>query len=131
MTRPKAMMNFFGLPWAVEALDDLMAGRIDFYFVPIPPALPLACAGQGGAARGEHDHAMAAVTRPADARGSGLSYFHVSHLVWAIGPGEYAAQNRRQAERGNWQRPRPPGDTIQSSGRRWIRSNTGNSSPTT
>jgi tripartite-type tricarboxylate transporter receptor subunit TctC len=25
----------------IEALDDLMAGRVDFYFVPIPPAQPL------------------------------------------------------------------------------------------
>ena len=28
-------------PGPVEALTDLMAGRVDFYFVPIPPALPL------------------------------------------------------------------------------------------
>jgi tripartite-type tricarboxylate transporter receptor subunit TctC len=30
----------------VEALNDLAAGRIDFYFVPIPPALPLAAQGK-------------------------------------------------------------------------------------
>ncbi len=30
----------------VEALNDLTAGRTDFYFVPIPPALPLAAQGK-------------------------------------------------------------------------------------
>jgi tripartite-type tricarboxylate transporter receptor subunit TctC len=33
-------------PGPVEALDDLMAGRIDFYFVPITPTLPLAAQGK-------------------------------------------------------------------------------------
>jgi len=31
---------------SVEALNDLMAGRVDFYFVPIPPTLPLAAQGK-------------------------------------------------------------------------------------
>jgi len=30
----------------VEALNDLTAGRVDFYFVPIPPTLPLAAQGK-------------------------------------------------------------------------------------
>ncbi len=33
-------------PEPVEALDDLTAGRVDFYFVPIPPALSLAVQGK-------------------------------------------------------------------------------------
>ena len=33
-------------PGPFEALNDLMAGRIDFYFVPITPALPLAAQGK-------------------------------------------------------------------------------------
>ena len=43
-----AELNVQHIPYRgpVEALDDLMAGRIDFYFVPIPPALPLAAQGK-------------------------------------------------------------------------------------
>jgi tripartite-type tricarboxylate transporter receptor subunit TctC len=33
-------------PGPVEALNDLAAGRVDFYFVPITPALPLAAQGK-------------------------------------------------------------------------------------
>jgi tripartite-type tricarboxylate transporter receptor subunit TctC len=33
-------------PGSNEALNDLMAGRVDFYFVPITPALPLAAQGK-------------------------------------------------------------------------------------
>jgi tripartite-type tricarboxylate transporter receptor subunit TctC len=56
---------------------------------------------QGSAARGEHDRALAATTRPADARGNGLFHFDISDLVRALGSSEYAARRRRQAERGN------------------------------
>ncbi len=43
-----AELNVQHVPYRgpVEALDDLMAGRIDFYFVPITPALPLAAQGK-------------------------------------------------------------------------------------
>jgi tripartite-type tricarboxylate transporter receptor subunit TctC len=33
-------------PGPTEAFNDLFAGRVDFYFVPIPPALPLAARGK-------------------------------------------------------------------------------------
>ena len=43
-----AGLNVQHIPYRgpVEALSDLMAGRIDFYFVPITPALPLAAQGK-------------------------------------------------------------------------------------
>jgi tripartite-type tricarboxylate transporter receptor subunit TctC len=33
-------------PSAVEAIEDLAAGRIDFYFIPVTPALPLIATGK-------------------------------------------------------------------------------------
>ena len=43
-----AGLNVQHIPYRgpVEALNDLMAGRIDFYFVPITPTLPLAAQGK-------------------------------------------------------------------------------------
>jgi len=43
-----AGVNVQHVPYSgpVEALTDLMAGRVDFYFVPIPPAMPLIAQGK-------------------------------------------------------------------------------------
>lgn len=43
-----AEVNVRHIPYRgpIEALDDLMAGGVDFYFVPITPALPLAAQGK-------------------------------------------------------------------------------------
>jgi tripartite-type tricarboxylate transporter receptor subunit TctC len=82
----------------VEALSDLMTGRIDFLFSADRACAAADQAGQSGGARGLDAGAGAVIARCADHRRSRLSGCRVSVLGRDLGAGQDSAGDRRQAQ---------------------------------
>ena len=80
-----------------EGMAEVMAGRIDFYFVPIAPAVPVIR--QGGGAGGQHAEAGTRLAERADDRRSRLSRRAVHILGRIVGAAEDASLDRQQAAR--------------------------------
>ena len=76
----------------VEALTEVMAGRIDYYFLPIAPALALIKERQGHGARGQLRQARAVAAGRADHRRGRLSEGGLCVLERRVRAGEDAAR---------------------------------------
>ena len=84
-----------------EALTEVIAGRVDFYFCPINTALPLIREGKLVRAGDERHRAGARTARRADHARGRLPGCRLSDLDRNAGAGQDAAPDHRQAERGN------------------------------
>ena len=80
-----------------EALSEVVAGRIDYYFLPIAAGLSLMQSGKLTALGGEHAETLAADAGRADDRRSRLSGRRVSFLGRPVRSGEDAQRHREAA----------------------------------
>ncbi len=88
-------------PGPGQALADLTAGRVDFYFIPVMPALPLITEGRVVPLAVSTPHRLQSLSGLQTLARSRLSDAALSDLVWALGAGQYAAQYRRSAQCGD------------------------------
>ena len=92
-----------------EAFTEVMAGRIDFYFLPLAPALPLVKEGQLVALAVSTDTRATALPDVPTTMELGLKDFGLSVLDWDFRPGENPARHRRPHPHGIGQGHAGPG----------------------
>ena len=93
----------------VEAFTDVMAGRIDYYFLPIAPALPVVQQGQVVALAVSTPTRAPALPDVPTVAESGYPNARIPVLGRVVRAGENAAPNRRQAARRIPEGPRHAG----------------------
>ena len=92
-----------------EALTEIMAGRVDFYFVPLPPARGLIAGKKVDALAVSSATRAAALPERADHDRGRLSQFRIQFLDRHVPAGEDAGRDRRAAARGDDQGAEEPG----------------------
>ena len=82
-----------------EAMTEVIAGRIDFFFGPVGLVLPQYPGRQAARARRERSQAVVRTAQRSDYAGSGNRKRRVPDLVWIVPARQDAARDRREAAR--------------------------------
>ena len=88
------------IPFREGGLTEVMAGRIDFYFLPLAAAASALATGKACRPCREHAQARRTVAECADTGRSGLSQCGVLLLGRIVGAGEHPARHRQSSARG-------------------------------
>ena len=95
-----------GYSGPAAALDDLAAGRIDFYFVPVTPALPLIVQGKAVPLAVSTPNRLQSLPGLPTVSEVGISASGVLDLVRSCGASKYTIRDRQQAQCGHWKSAR-------------------------